>query len=166
MKSQKSEYHLLSHTLHGRWISPPCWRDWLLTVISQQILMSISSSWNTDQFWYIDWNKIQGEPKNELYGLWAQICSWSPIWLFRMCLGIRIPSLFHLATSIMLIRNHKCPKTHAQTLKFILSYLKCWGTRTILCMYAHAFLTFLVHLWYLMGIIEVARWNRLGILFP
>ena len=32
------------HNYHGVWISPPCWRDWLLTVTSQQILMSISSS--------------------------------------------------------------------------------------------------------------------------
>ena len=128
------------------------------------IIIEIQTSFDT-----LLGTKYRASQKNELYGLWAQICSWSPIWLFRMCLGIRIPSLFHLATSIMLIRNHKCPKTpktHAQTLKFILSYLKCWGTRTILCMYAHAFLTFLVHLWYLMGIIEVARWNRLGILIP
>ena len=113
-----AKYDGIDH-YHGRWISPPCWRDWLLTVISQQILMSISSSlkYRPVLIHCLEQNTGRAK-KNELYGLWAQICSWSPIWLFRMCLGIRIPSLFHLATSIMLIQNHKCPKTsktHAQT---------------------------------------------------
>ena len=34
----------------------------------------------------------------------------SPILLFHMCFGIRISSPFHLATLILPIANHKCPK--------------------------------------------------------
>ena len=48
--------------------------------------------------------------KEASYGFWPQICSRSPILLFHMCFGIRISSPFHLATLILPIANHKCPK--------------------------------------------------------
>ena len=40
----------------------------------------------------------------------AQICSRSPILVFRMCFGIRKLTPFHMATSILHIQNHKYHK--------------------------------------------------------
>ena len=71
--------------------------------------------------------------RNESKGNWLQICSGSPILLSSMCFKIRIPSPFHLATSIIPIQNHKytgkTSKTDAPMRIFILSHLKCWKMR-------------------------------------
>ena len=92
----------------------------------------------------------------------------SRILLFHMCFGIRISSLFHLATQIAPIQNLNCPvnaKNACADMIFIpaQSSLRKAGIKI---MSAHAFLAFLGQLRFWMDTIWVARLNGLEILIP
>ena len=76
-------------------------------------IQALGETWKTHQrpsCMYINCKLYRVTQKNVTQGFLAQICSRSPILLFRRCFGTRKSTPFHLTTSISPIQNQKYPK--------------------------------------------------------